>query len=135
MFNRFYSPDIDLDDMTMVSSEVFSSPSDLRNTLRWTGIVSAEVPQINIAGATGIHSGEAAIKLLLAGATSVQICSVLYKNGVEYLTDLIDKLESWMLANNYKTIDDFRGKMNYSNFEDPLVYERSQFMKYFSNLH
>jgi len=135
MFNRFYSPDIDLDDMTLVSSEVFSSPSDLRNTLRWTGIVSGEVPQIDIAGATGIHSGEAAIKLLLAGATSIQICSVLYKNGVEYLTDLIDKLESWMLANNYKTIDDFRGKMNYSNFQDPLVYERSQFMKYFSNLH
>ena len=135
MFNRFYSPDIDLDDMTMVSSEVFSSPSDLRNTLRWTGIVSGEVPEMNIAASTGVHSGEAVIKLLLAGATTVQICSVLYKNGVEYLTDLIDKLETWMLTNKYKSIDDFRGKMNYSNLNDPLVYERSQFMKYFSNLH
>ncbi|MCF8391424.1 MAG: dihydroorotate dehydrogenase-like protein [Bacteroidales bacterium] len=135
MFNRFYSPDVDLDEMTLVSSDVFSSPADLRNTLRWTGIVSGKIPEINIAASTGIHSGEAVIKLLLAGATSVQVCSVLYKNGVEYLTDMIDKLESWMLANNYKSLDEFRGKMNYANFKDPMVYERSQFMKYFSNLH
>ena len=135
MFNRFYSPDIDLDDMTMTSSDVFSSPSDLRTTLRWVGIVSSEVSNLNIAASTGVHSGEAAIKLLLAGATSVQLCSVLYKNGVEFLTEMIDKLESWMLANNYKSIDEFRGKMNYANLKDPSVYERSQFMRYFSNLH
>ena len=135
MFNRFYSPDIDLDEMKMTSSDVFSSPSDLRNTLRWVGIVSNEVSKLDIAGSTGVHSGEAAVKLLLAGATSIQICSVLYKNGVEYLTEMIDKLESWMLNNNYKSIDEFRGKMNYGNLGDPSVYERSQFMRYFSNLH
>jgi len=135
MFNRFYSPDIDLDEMKMTSSDVFSSPADLRNTLRWVGIVSNEVSKINIAASTGVHSGEAAVKLLLAGATSIQLCSVLYKNGVEYLTEMIDKLESWMLNNNYKSIDEFRGKMNYGNLEDPSVYERSQFMRYFSNLH
>lgn len=135
LFNRFYSPDIDLDEMTIGSSDVFSAPSDLRNTLRWVGIISSEVPEINIAASTGIHSGEAAIKMLLAGASAVQLCSVLYKNGLEYLSDIIDKLESWMLKQNYKSIDQFRGKMNYSNFKEPQVYERAQFMKYFSNLH
>ncbi len=135
LFNRFYSPDIDLDEMNIVSADVFSSPSELRHTLRWTGIISSEVPQISLAASTGIHSGDAAIKMLLAGATTLQLCSVLYKNGLEFLSDIIDKLESWMLTNNYKSVDEFRGKMNYSNFKDPQVYERAQFMKYFSNLH
>ena len=134
LFNRFYAPDIDLDDMSFTSADVLSSPSDLRNTFRWIGIISSEVEKIHISASTGVHSGEAAVKLLLAGAQTVQVCSVLYKNGLDYLTEMIDKLESWMLKKNYKTIDDFRGNMNYSNIPDPSVYERAQFMKYFSNL-
>jgi dihydroorotate dehydrogenase (fumarate) len=58
----------------------------------------------------------------------------LYKNGLEYLSAMIDKLESWMLEKKYRSIDEFRGSMNYSNIPDPAVYERAQFMKYFSNL-
>lgn len=135
LFNRFYAPDIDLDDMTFTSADVLSSPSDFRNTFRWIGIISSAVPNLNISASTGVHSGDAVIKLLLAGAQTVQVCSVLYKNGMDYLTELIDKLESWMLKNNYKTVDEFRGKMNYSGISDPSVYERAQFMKYFSNLH
>jgi dihydroorotate dehydrogenase (fumarate) len=134
LFNRFYAPDIDLDDMSFTSADVLSSPSDLRNTFRWIGIISSEVEKLHISASTGVHSGEAAIKLLLAGAQTVQVCSVLYKNGIDYLTEMIDKLESWMLKNNYKTIKEFRGSMNYSNIKDPSVYERAQFMKYFSNL-
>lgn len=134
LFNRFYAPDIDLDDMGFTSADVLSSPSDLRNTLRWIGIISSSVQHLHIAASTGIHSGEAAIKVLLAGAQAAQVCSILYKNGMEYITEMIDKLESWMLKNNYKTVSEFRGKMNYSNIPDPTVYERSQFMKYFSNL-
>lgn len=135
LFNRFYAPDIDLDDMTFSSADVLSSPSDLRNTFRWVGITSSSVPNIHISASTGVHSGEAVVKLLLAGAQTVQVCSVLYKNGMDYLTEMIDKLESWMLKNSYKTVEEFRGKMNYSNIPDPSVYERAQFMKYFSNLH
>ncbi len=134
LFNRFYSPDIILDELKMGSAEVLSSISELRNTLRWIGIISGEVKNIDIAASTGIHSGEAAIKVLLAGAKTVQICSVLYKNGLEYLTDIIDKVESWMLEKQYRSIDEFRGLMNYSNIGDPSVYERAQFMKYFSNM-
>lgn len=134
LFNRFYAPDIDLDEMDFTSSDVLSSPSDLRNTLRWVGIISSEVSNIHISASTGIHSGEAAIKLLLAGAQTIQVCSVLYKNGLDYLTEMINKLESWMLKHNYKTVSDFRAKMNYGNIPNPSVYERAQFMKYFSNL-
>jgi dihydroorotate dehydrogenase (fumarate) len=135
LFNRFYAPDIDLEEMKMGSAEVLSSSVEIRNTLRWIGIISGTIPEMNLAGSTGIHSGEAVIKMLLAGATAVQICSALYKNGLEYLTEMIDKLESWMLDHNYKSIDEFRGMMNYANLKDPASYERSQFMKYFSSFH
>ncbi len=134
LFNRFYSPDIMLDELKIASAEVLSSISEIRNTLRWVGIISGEVKNLDIAASTGIHTGEAALKMLLAGAKVVQICSVLYKNGLEYLTDMIDKVESWMLEKQYRSIDEFRGLMNYSNIPDPAVYERAQFMKYFSNM-
>ena len=119
----------------MTSSEVFSSPADIRNSLRWVGIISSEVPQIDIAASTGIHSGDAAVKQILAGAKAVEVCSVLYKNGIEFLPKLIDRFEFWMIEHNYKTIEEFRGKMNYSNIGDPAIYERAQFMKYFSSQH
>jgi len=133
LFNRFYEPDINITDMEITSSEVFSSPADIRNSLRWVGIISSEVPLIDIAASTGIHSGEAAVKQVLAGAKAVEVCSVLYKNGIEFLPKLIDRFESWMIEHNFKTIDEFRGKMNYSNVGDPALYERAQFMKYFSS--
>ncbi len=134
LFNRFYAPDIDIDDLTMGTAEVLSSPSDIRNSLRWVGIVSGQVRNMDIAGSTGIHSGEAAVKMLLAGASAVQVCSVLYRNGLEYLPQMIDRVESWMTSANYKSIDEFRGLMSYGNIDDPAIYERAQFMKYFSNL-
>lgn len=133
LFNRFYEPDINITDLKITSSEVFSSPADIRNSLRWVGIISSQVPQIDIAASTGIHSGDAAVKQILAGAKAVQVCSVLYKNGVDFLPKIIDRFESWMIENNFKSVDEFCGKMNYSNIGDPAVYERSQFMKYFSS--
>jgi dihydroorotate dehydrogenase (fumarate) len=133
LFNRFYEPDINITELKISSSEVFSSPADIRNSLRWVGIISSEVPLIDIAASTGIHSGDAAVKQILAGAKVVQLCSVLYKNGIEFLPKIIDRFESWMIENNYKSIEEFRGKMNYSNVGDPALYERAQFMKYFSS--
>lgn len=132
LFNRFYEPDINITDMKITSSEVFSSPADIRDSLRWVGIISSEVPHIDIAASTGVHSGDAAVKQILAGAKAVQLCSVLYKNGIEFLPKIIDRFESWMLEHNFKSVDEFRGKMNYSNIGDPALYERAQFMKYFS---
>jgi len=133
LFNRFYEPDINIADFKITSSEIFSSPSDIRNSLRWVGIISSQVPQIDIAASSGIHSGEAAVKQILAGAKAVQLCSVLYKNGIEFLPKIIDRFESWMIEQNYKSIEEFCGKMNYSNVGDPALYERSQFIKYFSS--
>ncbi len=133
LFNRFYAPDIDIKNNKIVSAEVFSSYADIRQSLRWVGIVSGKIDKIDIAASTGIHSGEAVIKQLLAGATVTQICSVLYKNGSGYIKQILNDIEQWMKTNNYNSIDEFRGKMSYKKIADPTVYERAQFMKYFSN--
>lgn len=135
LFNRFYSPDIDIDEMKFTSSDVFSTPADIRNSLRWVGIVSSKISNMDIAASTGVHDGKAVVKQLLAGATAVQVCSALYKNGIGHLESILKELKEWMEKNGYDSVDEFRGKMSYDKIEDPLVYERSQFMKYFSSIH
>jgi dihydroorotate dehydrogenase (fumarate) len=133
MFNRFYEPDIDLDTLELTSAEVFSSPVELRHTLRWVGLVSSQVGEIDIAASTGIHTGESAIKQLLAGARVAQVCSTLYINGMKVLPQMLSDIEAFMKKWNFKRIEDFRGRLSYKNISDPMLYERSQFMKYFSN--
>lgn len=134
LFNRFYAPDIDIDNMKFTTSEVFSNPADIRNSLRWVGIISSKIADMDIAASTGVHDGKAVVKQLLAGASVVQVCSTLYKNGIDHLENIIKELEEWMNKHGYSNIDEFRGKMSYSKIDDPLIYERSQFMKYFSNI-
>jgi len=135
LFNRFYAPDINTDDMSFGSAEVLSSPAELRNSLRWIGIVSSQVDHLDLAASTGVHSGMAVVKQILAGATAVQVCSVLYRNGLDYIRDMITEMKKWMEKNQYESPGDFRGKMNYGSLDDPSVYERAQFMKYFSSMH
>jgi dihydroorotate dehydrogenase (fumarate) len=135
LFNRFYAPDINTDEMTFGSSEVLSTPAELRSSLRWIGIVSSQVDQLDLAASTGVHSGMAVVKQILAGATAVQVCSVLYRNGVDYIKDMIAEMKKWMEKNGYESAADFRGKMNYGSLDDPSVYERAQFMKFFSSMH
>jgi len=132
MFNRFYEPDIDLDTLKMTASPIYSSPVDIRQSLRWTGIVSGKVPKINIAASTGIHDGEALVKQLLAGATVGQVCSTLYLNGFARIDEILDYLKSFMVKWNFKQISDFRGRLSYLKLPNPAMYERAQFMKYFS---
>mgnify|MGYP000541812355 CR=1 FL=1 len=134
LFNRFYEPDIDVNRMKFTAAEVFSSPADIRLSLRWVGIISSKVQPIHIAASTGVHDGKAAIKQLLAGAEAVQVCSTLYKNGFVQIHNILEEMKEWMKAQEFDTIEDFRGRLSYSKLEDPLIYERSQFMRYFSSI-
>jgi len=130
LFNRFYSPDFDIDEMTPNSGFVLSNPGDLALSLRWIAIMSGKV-SCDLAASTGVHDGKALIKQLLAGANAVQVTSALYKNGVEYIGQLHNDLLDWMKRHQFNSISDFRGKMNQSSIENPAAYERVQFMKYF----
>lgn len=133
MFNRFYTPDIDIDKMSLTTGLIFSTPEEKYETLRWMAIMSGKV-SCDLAASTGIHSGEDVIKMLLAGATVTQVASTLYKNGPEVLTRMLTKLESWMTEKGFDSIEQFRGKITKEYGDDPAVFERMQFMKHFSEI-
>ena len=133
LFNRFYQPDIDINNLSFNSASIFSSPDDIRNSLRWIGIISANVKDIDISASTGVHDAEAAIKMILAGATTVQVCSTIYNNGNKVIGEMLGGIKEWMSKHNFSSLHDFRGKMSYKNIDSPRIYERAQFMKYFSN--
>ncbi|MFV0365471.1 MAG: dihydroorotate dehydrogenase-like protein [Mangrovibacterium sp.] len=132
MFNRFYEPDININTLKMIGAEVFSTPQDIRHSLRWIGLTSSALPQLEIAASTGIHDGEAAIKMILAGSQVVQVCSTVYINGSQVIAGMLKDMEGFMKKWNFKRIDDFRGRLSYHGV-DAHMYERSQFMRYFSN--
>jgi dihydroorotate dehydrogenase (fumarate) len=133
LFNRFYEPDIDTDTMEMTNSNVFSSEADIRFPLRWTAIISDKVKGIDYSASTGVHDADGMIKLLLAGANTVQVCSVLYAKGLGEIHKILDGTEAWMRQRGFDSVDSIRGLMSYRSIPDSTVYQRSQFMKYFSN--
>ncbi|MCK5338668.1 MAG: dihydroorotate dehydrogenase-like protein [Bacteroidales bacterium] len=132
LFNRFYSPDIDLDKMEIISTNVLSTPQELSTSLRWIGIMANRI-KCDLAASTGVHDGKAVIKQLLAGADAVQMVSCLYQKGPEYLKTVIQEIEAWMTEKGFESVDDFRGKLSQEQFVNPTLYERVQFMKYFSD--
>jgi len=86
-----------------------------------------------MAATTGIHDGKAVLKNILAGASAVQIVTTLYKNGPEIIGEMLNEMEKWMTSRKFNTLKEITGKLNLSNVKDPVLYERSQFMRYFSN--
>lgn len=133
LFNRFYEPDFDINNLSIVPASVLSSPEEQRYVLRWVGMVSGQDMKIDISASTGVHTGEDAIKYLLAGATTVQVCSALYKRGFTVISEINDALHRWMEMKEFRTVDDFRGMLNYRNIENPSLFERAQFMKHYSS--
>jgi dihydroorotate dehydrogenase (fumarate) len=134
LFNRSYEPDIDTEHIKLRAAEVLSLPSDLRHTIKWVAFVSSQVEEIDVAASSGVHSGEDMIKLLLAGAKAVQICSAIYKNGPQHLATMLKELKTWMAHHNFEQIEEFRGKINYKNIPNLAAQERAQFMKYFTDV-
>lgn len=130
LFNRFYSPDFDIDKLEVVSSNVFSNPSDLSISLRWIAIMAERV-NCSLAASTGVHDGAALIKQILAGADAVQVVSALYNNGKDHIGTMLASLEDWMAQKEFNRLSDFRGKMSQARSSNPALYERVQFMKYF----
>jgi len=131
LFNRFYSPDIDIDTMTVQPSHIYSNPEELTLSLRWIAIMAGRV-DCNLAASTGVHDGTALIKQLLAGADVVQAASVFYKHGKTYAATMLSELDTWMEKKGFANISDFRGRMSYARVDNPAAYERTQFMKHFA---
>lgn len=133
LFNRSYSLDFDIENMDLTSSSnVLSKPEDYTLPLRWIALNSNKV-NCSLAASTGIHDGKSVIKMLLAGATVIQLASVLYLHGPESINSMLKELEEWMNSKKFLNIDQFRGKLSRDSVKNPAEFERVQFMKHFSN--
>lgn len=130
LFNRFAAPDIDIDKEKLVSAGALSYEYEHLSPLRWTGLISSKL-NCQVAASTGIHDARQAIKMLLAGASAVQMASAYYKNGNAYVADLIKDLEGWMAKKNYKSLADFKGKLGLDKVANPAIYERAQYLSNF----
>lgn len=133
LFNRMWEPDINIEKMSIGSTEILSNHTEMRTLLRWIAKSSGAVPHVDIAGSTGIESGEAVVKALLAGASVACVCSAIYKGGSQIIVYMLDFLKKWMERNGYETISSFKGKMSHKPSSEATGYERAQFMKYFSS--
>ncbi len=133
LFNRPYNPDIDIDTLQISASNVFSNESEYSNTLRWIALLSGRL-KCDIAASTGIHNHQTVIKQLLAGADTVQLVSVLYKQKFDVFPEIIAGLESWMKQHNFKSISDFKGLLSRQNIGNFASYERVQFIRLFTGI-
>lgn len=127
VFNRFYRPDIDIDTESLVHPNYLSCPQEMGQPLRWVSLYSTRV-SCDIAGNTGIHDGNGMIKMLLAGASAVQVCSTLYINGLGYIDTMVNDLKKWMTWKGYESISQFKGKLT-RHHENVAGFERMQFLK------
>ena len=127
LFNRFYNPTIDIDNMKVVPGSALSVEEENGNTLRWISLLAAQEIPCCLSASTGVHSAEDVVRQILAGASSVQVCSVLYKKGVNFIAEMIEGMENWMKKHNFNSIGDFKGKCSAS--ADVKVFERLQYLR------
>ncbi len=130
LFNRFYSPDIDIDAMEITTSSVLSNPSDFTNSLRWIAIMHDHV-KCDLAASTGVHDGKGLVKMILAGASAVQVASAFYRNGVDHASNMLDEMKNWMSKKGFTSIEEFKALMSNHETGNPAAFQRVQFMKYF----
>jgi len=127
IFNRLFQPDIDIDREELVQTIILSEHNYIRLPLRFTGLLYGNIAA-DICANTGIMDGKDAIKMILAGASAFQVVSTVYTNGIEQITKILGDIEAWMNKKNYKSIDDFKGKLSRKNLHDPFAYLRAQYV-------
>ncbi|MBI9073042.1 MAG: dihydroorotate dehydrogenase-like protein [Melioribacteraceae bacterium] len=133
LFNRFTEPDIDINNLDLKTTFTFSRKTDYHQILRWAAILFGET-KIDLSTTTGIHTWESAVKLLLAGATTVQLASVLYEKGVEEIHSFNERIEKWMEQHKLNSIEEFRGRLSFKKSHSPQTYLRSQFLDKLRNI-
>ncbi|MDD3145858.1 MAG: dihydroorotate dehydrogenase-like protein [Candidatus Riflebacteria bacterium] len=130
LFNRFSSPDIDIDKEQVIEAGTLSNENEYLLPLRWTGILSPRL-KCPIAASTGVHDAKHVIKMLLAGASAVQMASVFYKKGPAHVAEILKGLETWMDKKGYESLGDFKGRLSLTKAANPALYERAQYMSNF----
>ncbi len=128
LFNRFYQPDFDLEQLEVVPNVVLSSPGRLRLRLRWIAILHGRV-QTDFALSGGVHSHEDVLKAMMAGANVAMMTSALLKNGIGHITKVLSDLSQWTETNEYESIEMMQGSMSQKSVADPAAFERANYMR------
>lgn len=130
LFNRFYQPDIDLDELAVVPRVSLSHPSELRLPMRWTAILRPQLgPGVGIAATSGIHSGADAVKAIMVGADVVALASALLRDGAGRVADIEAELRAWLVENEYASITQLRASASQGKVDDPAAFERAQYIR------
>lgn len=128
LFNRFYQPDIDLEELEIRPNVLLSTPQSLRLPLTWIGILYGRV-RASLAATGGAHSAEDVVKLLMVGANITMMCSSLMRHGVNHLRHVDRELRDWMEAHEYESVAQMQGSMSQLRCPDPGAFERAQYMR------
>jgi len=128
LFNRFYQPDIDLDNLVVRPNVILSTPQALRLPLRWIAILYGRVGA-DLAATSGIHTAQDVIKMLMAGANITMLCSVLLRHGVGHIRSIEQGLRQWMEEREYESVGQMRGSMSQIHCENPDEFERAQYVR------
>ena len=128
MFNRFYQPDIDLENLEVITNLTLSSSYELRLRLRWVAILFGQI-KADLAVTGGVHTAADVVKSMMAGAKAAQMASVLLHNGPAILSDILVDLQRWLESHEYESIKQMQGSMSQRNVANPAAFERANYMK------
>jgi dihydroorotate dehydrogenase (fumarate) len=128
LFNRFYQPDIDLEELEIRPNVLLSSQQALRLPLTWIGILYGHL-KASLAGTSGVHSAEDVVKLLMVGANVTMLCSSLMRHGINHLRHVDRELREWMEEHEYESVQQMQGSMSQIRCPDPGAFERAQYMR------
>jgi dihydroorotate dehydrogenase (fumarate) len=128
LFNRFYQPDIDIEELEATHRLDLSNSTELRLRLRWAAILHGHLKG-DIAVSGGVHTVEDIIKAIMCGANVVQVVSALLKYGPSHIGSLITGLRHWLEDHEYESVDQMRGSMSHRNCPDPSVFERANYLR------
>ena len=134
LFNRFYQPDIDLEELEIKPNVLLSTPQDLRLPLTWIGILFGRI-RASLAATSGVHGPEDVIKLLMVGADVTMMCSALLRYGIAHLRLVEVGMRKWMEEHEYESVQQMQGSMSQQRCADPGAFERSQYMRAVKGLH
>ena len=128
LFNRFYQPDIDLENLEVVPNVLLSTPQAMRLPLRWIAILHSQV-KASLAATSGIHQADDVLKMIMTGADVTMLCSTLLKNGIGHVTKILQDMELWMNEHGYISLKQMKGSMSQKSCESPQAFERANYMK------
>jgi dihydroorotate dehydrogenase (fumarate) len=128
LFNRFYQPDFDLEQLKVVPNLVLSNSHELRLPLRWLAILHGRVP-VDLALTSGVHTDTDVLKGLMAGAKVTMMASELLRNGVHRIGEVLDGMQMWMEENEYSSVAQLQGSMSQIHVAEPSAFERANYMK------